>query len=318
MKNEIKISVIVPIYNVETYVKDCLESIINQPFKDIEIICIDDCSTDNSMVVVESFAKKDSRIKILKHKENRGQSAARNAGMEIASGKYIAFIDSDDTIERDYFINLYEAAEKSGADVTECGYKIVSKNNPVSCHSFHNGIYYNFDNILPRIKKCFVWIRLWRSDFLKKNSLQFYNGIYFEDILFVIQAAYYAKSWNIISYVGYNYRIVPTSSTNDPKKRDKRDNDLFIVLENLYSFAKKVGIIKDNVKNKQDIFYKFLYQNCVSKNKVLDNHCYQTYLKIFGKNPALIKLRRKVFIQRYFRLSLKKKKIVLFGFNLWK
>ena len=199
MKNEIKISVIVPIYNVETYVKDCLESIINQPFKDIEIICIDDCSTDNSMVVVESFAKKDSRIKILKHKENRGQSAARNTGMEIASGKYIAFIDSDDTIERDYFINLYEAAEKSGADVTECGYKMVSKNKPVSCHSFHNGIYYNFDNILPRIKKCFVWIRLWRSDFLKKNSLQFYNGIYFEDILFVIQAAYYAKSWNIRS-----------------------------------------------------------------------------------------------------------------------
>ena len=317
MQKNAKISVIVPVYNVEPYITDCLNSIIHQSFQDIEIICVDDCGSDNSMDIVEKFAQNDSRIKILKHNENRGQSAARNTGIKIATGKYIAFVDSDDTIEKDYLFNLYEAAEKNGADVTECGY-FVERKNKFIYYTLSPQNYNNFYDILGHITKCFVWTRLWRSDFLKKYNLQFYPGIYFEDILFVVKAAYYAKNWTIIDYAGYYYRVVPTSTTNDPTKENKRDNDLFIVLKALYSFAKKVGFIKDNAENKQDVFLMFLFQHCVSKHKILDNSFYQTYLEIFGKNPALLKLRRKMFIQHYFRISLKKKKIVLFGINLWK
>lgn len=313
MQNDVKISVIVPVYNVEPYIADCLNSIIHQSFQDIEIICVDDCGSDNSMDIVEQFAKDDNRIKILRHKENQGQSVARNTGMKIATGKYIAFVDSDDTIEKDYLSKLYDAAEKSGADVTECGY-FVERKNKFIYYTLSPQNYNNFYDILAHITKCFVWTRLWRSDFLKKHNLQFYSSIYFEDILFVVKAAYYAKNWTIIDYAGYYYRVVPTSTTNDPTKEDKRDKDMLFVLNELHAFAQHIGLAQE----KKNIFYNFIAKQCISPHKLLDKDLYRYYLSIFGKNKFLLKERRKLLRRRYFRISLKKKKIVLFGINLWK
>lgn len=118
------ISIIVPVYNVEQYLDDCLISIINQTYKNLEIILIDDGSTDKSGKICDEYAKKDSRIIVI-HKENGGVSSARNAGLRIAKGAYIGFVDPDDWIAEDMYEVLYSNAKKYDADVSVCKYKIV-------------------------------------------------------------------------------------------------------------------------------------------------------------------------------------------------
>ena len=106
-----KISVIVPVYNVENYLRRCVDSIINQTYKNLEIILVDDGSPDNCPVICDEYAQKDSRIKVI-HKENGGLSSARNCGMDMATGEYIGFVDGDDWIESDMYKFLIENAEK--------------------------------------------------------------------------------------------------------------------------------------------------------------------------------------------------------------
>lgn len=119
-----KISIIVPVYNVEQYIERCLESIINQTYKNIEIILVDDGSTDKSGIICEKYANRDQRIKVI-HQENNGLSSARNKGLDIASGKYIGFVDSDDWISKDMYYILLTIALKYNADIVECGYQKI-------------------------------------------------------------------------------------------------------------------------------------------------------------------------------------------------
>ena len=120
------ISVIVPIYNVESYLEQCIKSIINQTYKNIEIILIDDGSTDKSPKICDKYKQKDSRI-IVVHKQNTGVSATRNIGLELSKGKWIAFVDSDDWIEKEYLEELILNAKKEKADISLCGYnRIIS------------------------------------------------------------------------------------------------------------------------------------------------------------------------------------------------
>ena len=113
------ISVIVPIYNVEKYLDRCVESIINQTYKNLEIILVDDGSPDNCTQMCDDYAKKDSRIRVV-HKENGGLSDARNAGMEVATGEYVSFIDSDDYISLDFYETLFQTMIDNDSDIVEC------------------------------------------------------------------------------------------------------------------------------------------------------------------------------------------------------
>ena len=114
----IKVSVIIPVYNVESYLSECLDSIINQTLKELEIICVDDCSKDNSYNILDSYSKIDNRIILIKHEKNKGLGAARNSGIKIARGEYISFIDSDDYISLNFLENLYSTAIKFNSDIT--------------------------------------------------------------------------------------------------------------------------------------------------------------------------------------------------------
>lgn len=116
MEKTIKVSIIVPVYNVEKYIRCCLDSLVNQTMSNIEIICINDGSTDNSLEILEEYAKKDDRIKII-NQENKKQGAARNRGIEIAQGEFIGFVDSDDWVDLDYFEKLYTTALEYQSDV---------------------------------------------------------------------------------------------------------------------------------------------------------------------------------------------------------
>ena len=125
-----KVSIVVPIYNVEKYLEQCIDSIINQTLKEIEIILVDDGSPDNCPQICDDYVKKDSRIKVV-HKTNGGLSSARNAGIEIATGDYIGFVDSDDYIELDMYEKMYNIAIENNVDFVMSDYYSVSNEGKV-------------------------------------------------------------------------------------------------------------------------------------------------------------------------------------------
>ena len=118
-----KVSVIIPVYNTERYLRRCLDSVCNQTLSDIEIICINDCSTDNSLDILKEYADKDKRIKIINFKENKGAAVARNTGIDIVNGEYIGFIDSDDFVDSDFYEKLYNTASENNSDIAKGEYK---------------------------------------------------------------------------------------------------------------------------------------------------------------------------------------------------
>jgi glycosyltransferase involved in cell wall biosynthesis len=182
------VSVIIPVYNSEKYLKKCLDSIVNQTLKNIEIIIINDGSNDNSEDIVKSY--KDTRIKYIAQ-ENKGVSAARNLGMDIATGKYISFIDSDDWVDLDFLEKLYTTAEKYNADIAVAGI-IRDRNNRIKSYlKFENEIITNdkFQKLslcdVPEIS--YVWNKLYKSSSLKKINLKFEKNRIYEDVLFTPQ-----------------------------------------------------------------------------------------------------------------------------------
>lgn len=200
----IKVSVIIPVYNAERFLEKCLDSIINQTLKEIEIICIDDCSTDNSLSILERYSHKDSRIIVLKNEINKGSGGARNIGINIAKGEYIAFIDSDDFIDSKYLELLYYTGNKFDADLinTESIY-FCNENESIeeldlnNNFSFKEGIR-NIDasSLLNKLRKStleytlgwYACCKIWRLSFLLKNKLEFLNINNSEDFYFLFMS----------------------------------------------------------------------------------------------------------------------------------
>lgn len=181
-----KISIIVPVYNAEKYLYNCIDSIINQSYNNLEIILINDGSTDNSLLICKEFASKDSRIIII-DKENGKVSSARNAGLDIVTGDYIGFVDSDDYIANDMYEVLISIIIKNDADVVECGYyeatddyKVTKKNNlkkEITVGDYNCS--YNYVRALNTTKFC--WNKLFTRNVFK--SVRFKNVRYWEDYL---------------------------------------------------------------------------------------------------------------------------------------
>lgn len=200
----VKVSVIVPVYNVEDYLAECLDSIINQTFDDIEIICVNDGSTDNSLKILERYQCLDSRIKIIS-KENGGLSSARNIGIDNASGKYIYFIDSDDYCSSVTIAECYDNAERNMSDIVI--FDSIWKNAidgrfiifgiPRFADNFENRIF-NIDIAEPIIYKevpVSVWNKFYNLRFLRENNIRFYEDMIYEDVPF--WAAVYTKAQRI-------------------------------------------------------------------------------------------------------------------------
>ena len=172
-ENEL-VSIIVPVYNVEQYLEKCVNSIINQSYKNLEIILVDDGATDNSGKICDELAKLDNRIKVY-HKENGGLSDARNYGVERATGEYIGFVDSDDYIDPKMYEKLYEAIKKENVDVVECSFKIIY---PGRVDFFSTEKYYEilgkqeYLEEYLKMRRIFgsVWTKLIKSTIAKKNS----------------------------------------------------------------------------------------------------------------------------------------------------
>lgn len=207
-----KISVVVPIYNVEKYLIDCVESIINQTYLDLEIILVDDGSPDNCGKICDELAKKDHRIKVI-HKANGGLSDARNAGIDVATGEFIMFIDSDDLMELNACEKLVTEITNRNAQMVIGNYIYVNDDGtPWSKEVFSKEKYKNFKLSIKDYRDSFfvmnsaVWNKIYRLDFIKENNMKFIVGIPGEDAPFT--TLYFIKSKDVyyIDDIVYKYR----------------------------------------------------------------------------------------------------------------
>lgn len=237
-----KVSVIIPVYNVAPYLKQCLDSCINQTLSDIEFICINDGSTDNSMEILNEYASKDSRIKVLSQ-ENQGQGVARNRGIEISTGEYMAFVDPDDWVELDAYETLYNFAKEKNAKVVHFDTREYNEySGKIKDLSFKETLKKEFKYDLDKapayswrdFKKGYltklelhVWSHFYKTDFIKRNKLHFTATKIGEDHLFADGAILLTDKIYYLNRCLYNYRIRSGSSDNS------RSENSFSVFENI-------------------------------------------------------------------------------------
>lgn len=218
----IKVSIIVPIFNTEKYIEKCLNSLVNQTLHDIEIICVNDGSTDNSMITVRRLAVRDSRIKIIEQ-QNLKQGAARNNGMKIATGEYIGFVDSDDWIDLDYYEKLYTAAKKYNTDIAlatniRVGRRKSKKRLNITEEKVVSSLQDKFD-ICQQWKNECPTNKIYRHSMLTANNIIWPENCYCEDKLYTTQAVYYANAIVTVPSVNYYYFRNPNSTVNSKAKR---------------------------------------------------------------------------------------------------
>lgn len=233
-------TVIIPVYNVESYLCDCLDSVVNQTFPDWEAICVNDGSTDGSAAILDEFAAKDNRIRIVTQ-SNSGLSAARNAGLDIAKGDYILFLDSDDWLEQNALeilsrnLNGEDMLCFSGRRYFESG-KEYHNADQLKTQSYASGMdYYNANALLHRdFAFVCVVLRAYKRSFLLENNLRFKEGIYHEDNLFTPLACYYAKKVKAVNECLYDYRVRVNSITTTSNV--KRHSDLLGISNALAAF----------------------------------------------------------------------------------
>ena len=224
------ISIIIPVYNAEKYLNQCIDSIITQTYSDWELILVDDGSTDSSGIICDEYAKNDNRIKVV-HKHNGGASSARNKGLDIAEGGYIAFIDADDYVEESYLSKFVENIGK--ADLLQGGLLEVGQyENDCSIKKYK---YYDLDNNTDavellnvkeagRIRICYVHVKLFRNDIIQDNRIRFDTGMKLsEDFCFVLDYLSCIHSVAEVTNNGYRYNRV-----GDTSSKYKMDVDMMI------------------------------------------------------------------------------------------
>lgn len=284
-----KVSVIVPVYNVEKYLEKCLDSLINQTLEDIEIICVNDGSTDNSLAILQEYQTKDNRIKIITQ-ENKGLSGARNTGMRHVTGKYVLFVDSDDWIEIDTLESLFSYSVKFKLDITMYPYKFFheeslnyEENDSSNLNMFNSSFsncsfgYKDILNFLFKIPHN-TWNKFYSKSFLDEIDEEFIEGKNYEDIDFFFKTIF--KTDNIGVYKEkplYNYRIRKKSICTSG---GKYSSDIFYILTDVKTRINEIGIYN---QIKQDFFlylivnFKFVYKNL---NKIYADD----YFKLLKEN----------------------------------
>lgn len=239
------ISVIVPVYNVEKYLSRCLDSLISQTLKEIEIICINDGSKDNSAKILEKYSQKDDRIIIL-NQENAGLSAARNNGMNHAKGEYIGFVDSDDWVDLDFFEKLYSAAKKYDCDIAAADFiREHPKRKKKRLNITEEKVYQAPEEkylICKTYREGCVWNKIYKTEFLKSIDLKFVIGMYYEDRDFTARSLYFSNKLVTVPDTYYRYFVNPKSIVK--KGLNKIQNEHYILVrQQVLQF-----IIEHNIK----------------------------------------------------------------------
>lgn len=201
------ISIIVPVYRVEEYIKECIDSILAQTYTDLEIILVDDGSPDNCGNICEDYSKKDERIKVI-HKSNGGLSDARNAGIKAAKGEYIGFVDSDDWIEPNMYETLYKACSTNNADIAICGFYRDYTDKSIACVKFNNEIITGDDAVKKLIDGSQIqdhaWAKLYKTELW--DNIDYPVGKNYEDVRTTYKTFIRAKRVCTVNKALYHYR----------------------------------------------------------------------------------------------------------------
>lgn len=212
------LSVIVPVYNAENYLASCIESILKQDFTDLELILINDGSSDGSGELCDDYASKDRRVRVV-HQENQGQAVARNKGIEMAQGTYIGFCDNDDLLHADMFAVLVENIISSGADVSAGSYEEKDPEGKL-LHKEHSGecsVYSNFEGMREFLSRevmdIYVWTKIYSRQLLERHAIRFEAGRNDEDFLFNHQVFLHAEKTVFIDRAFYTYLLREASES---------------------------------------------------------------------------------------------------------
>ncbi len=299
----VRFSIIVPVYNVEKYLERCLDSICNQSYTNIEIIVIDDGSTDNSREIYEKFAGNDERIVIIKQ-ENQGLSGARNAGMCRAAGEYLIFVDSDDYIDSDTCERFNAIIENSFPEII-IGNAVVHEGNTSYSMAHTNlhenmpytGIEYSRLSISAREWYSMVWMGCYKREFIECNSLRFKVGICHEDLEILPILFLAAKAVAYMDKPFYHYCLRPDSITTSDSDNylNKKCSDIMSVLEDwnrVFSQDQYLSIkrLLNGMLAKQFLYFSRLYKNTDIKrvNGVDFAFLWQNALDYKEKGKALL------------------------------
>lgn len=232
-----KVSIIIPVYKVEDYFDECIQSVIGQTYKNLEIILIDDGSPDNSAKMCDDYAKIDDRIKVI-HKQNGGQATARNLGIDIATGEYIAFVDSDDYVKEDIIETLLCALERNNADVSAC--RLTDK---IEEYNKNNKSKVKIINSNKTIKWILKEKRITTSPTCKLFKREFFNGIRYqegrihEDLGTIYKVIDKANKIAFVDAYKYFYRCNPTSTTQSAFSR--KQMDYFYIIDEMYGYMEE-------------------------------------------------------------------------------
>lgn len=282
-----KVSIVVPVYNMEKYLEKCMDSLVNQTLEDIEIIVVNDGSNDNSIKILNKYKKKYPNKIIIIDQENQGISAARNNGIDIATGEYIGFVDSDDYVKYDMFEKLYNKIEKSKSDIVVCNYqkyfmkseeyididmvKNINKNNIFEEPTILNKIYFA------------PWNKLYKRSLFE--NIRFPIQKKYEDINAILKVFFKAKKIDKISECLYIYRI---NENGETLTINKKICDIVFIFEDLINYIKgdkKYDLIKSEFKKlciDQLFYYLILSYSIKDKRYIMDFR--KDVIRVLNKN----------------------------------
>ncbi|MBR1425412.1 glycosyltransferase family 2 protein [bacterium] len=269
ISGEILFSIIIPVYNTGIYLPICLESIINQNFKNIELICINDGSTDNSVEILNEYRNKDSRIKII-NQNNHGAGFARNTALKYAQGKYICFLDSDDYLDKCFFSECIKQID-TNPDILIFGVKNTNSIFGTQYSSLFFDQKYNISNLFKY--HTISYNKIYKRSFLIDNDIKFSNTKTGEDQIFTIKSMLYAEKINILKKDLYFYRKQRVGSLTHKKIK----NDLSPI-ENFYIIEQFLQEYKPEEKLSYTILNRYLLK-CISWYRKTDNDFSKTYYK---------------------------------------
>ncbi len=288
-----QVSVIIPVYNTEKYLPKCLESVCNQTLKDIEIICVNDCSPDNSLAVLQEYAKNDNRIKLINFAENKGAAAARNAGIDAATGEYIGFVDSDDFVDLDFYEKLYTKAKETDADAVKGNLFDCDENgqNPVLSS------FYNMNTKIRENKAYFYYgftSAIYKKALIDDHNIRFPDNIsHFEDPYFSIQVAIYLNKIILDDSARYFYVKHASSACATSKTLSKAQDFVKVVLL-IFDILNQVQISKEEYF----IYLSFLYDQ-------LEPWCYDLALpeeaNSIAQDTLIVLLKNKYGIENFLK-----------------
>lgn len=301
-----KVSVIIPVYNVENYLRKCLDSLVNQTLQDIEIIVVNDGTPDNSQEIIDEYVKKYPKKVVSIIQKNGGQGTARNTGLLHATGEYIGYVDSDDYVEKNMYEELYTKAKEDNSDIVICGNNVVKETYELISKE-------DVDKEFL-LGKMAVWNKIYKKSIIIDNKIEFRSKIWYEDLDFTMKVYFSSKKISYVDKHLYNYLLREGSTMNN--NNIERNLELIQAFDSLIDYCRDKKIY-NKVKDKIEflcVYHMYIF----AITRVLNtNNKYKDKLAIINKFKSYINNNFPKFKQnKYLYLLPKRRKVIYNLINL--